>query len=132
MTVLIPEVVMPKTKNDKGRGSKATLDRDEEEGFMELDIELTEDKIKQKVLTSEPIPHESLSKEAEVEVDNPPVGNMRERSFDSTQMYLKEIGFSPLLTAQEEIFYGRLAKKGDATARKKMIESNLRLVVKIA
>ena len=52
--------------------------------------------------------------------------------FDSTQMYLKEIGFSPLLSAEEEVYYGRLALKGDEAARRKMIESNLRLVVKIA
>nr|5H6X_A Chain A, RNA polymerase sigma factor RpoS [Legionella pneumophila]5H6X_B Chain B, RNA polymerase sigma factor RpoS [Legionella pneumophila] len=43
-----------------------------------------------------------------------------------------EIGFSPLLTAEEEIHYATLALKGDMEARKKMIESNLRLVVKIA
>lgn len=53
-------------------------------------------------------------------------------ALDPTQMYLKEIGFSPLLTAEEEVYYGRLAIKGDPKARKKMIESNLRLVVKIA
>ena len=47
-------------------------------------------------------------------------------------MYLKQIGFSPLLTAEEEVYYARLVQKGDAKARKKMIESNLRLVVKIA
>jgi RNA polymerase nonessential primary-like sigma factor len=46
-------------------------------------------------------------------------------------MYLNEIGFSPLLTHEEEIYYGRLALKGDEAARKRMIESNLRLVVKI-
>lgn len=56
----------------------------------------------------------------------------REARLDPTQMYLKEIGFSPLLSAEEEVYYGRLAKKGDPKARKKMIESNLRLVVKIA
>lgn len=54
------------------------------------------------------------------------------QSHDPTQMYLREIGFSPLLSAEEEIHYGRLALKGDAAARRKMIESNLRLVVKIA
>lgn len=53
-------------------------------------------------------------------------------SNDPTHMYLKEIGFSPLLTAEEEIKYGRLVLKGDQDARRKMIESNLRLVVKIA
>lgn len=53
-------------------------------------------------------------------------------ALDPTQLYLKEIGFSPLLTAKEEVYYGRRALKGDPAARKRMIESNLRLVVKIA
>ena len=53
-------------------------------------------------------------------------------SNDPTHLYLREIGFSPLLTAEDEIYYGRLVKKGDEKARRKMIESNLRLVVKIA
>lgn len=52
--------------------------------------------------------------------------------MDATQIYLSEIGFSPLLNAEEEIHYSRLALKGDPVARKKMIESNLRLVVKIS
>ena len=51
---------------------------------------------------------------------------------DATRLYLKEIGFSPLLTAEEEVFYARKAQKGEAPARRRMIESNLRLVVKIA
>lgn len=51
---------------------------------------------------------------------------------DPTDIYLKEIGISPLLSKEEEIHYGRLAIKGDKDARKRMIESNLRLVVKIA
>lgn len=52
--------------------------------------------------------------------------------LDATRLYLKEIEFSPLLTAEEEVYYGRLALKGDEAARKKMIECNLRLVVKIS
>lgn len=56
----------------------------------------------------------------------------QEEAVGATQLYLNEIGFSPLLTAEEEIRYARLALKGDASARKRMIESNLRLVVKIA
>jgi RNA polymerase nonessential primary-like sigma factor len=51
---------------------------------------------------------------------------------DATQIYLREIGYSPLLSAEEEVHYGRLARKGEAAARQRMIESNLRLVVKIA
>ncbi|WP_346796111.1 RNA polymerase sigma factor RpoS [Halomonas sp. Bachu 37] len=54
------------------------------------------------------------------------------QSLDATQIYLNEIGFSPLLTPEEEVFYGRLARKGDPLGRSRMIESNLRLVVKIA
>jgi len=56
----------------------------------------------------------------------------RHTHFDATRMYLNEIGFSPLLSAEEEVYYSRLAQKGDDSGRRRMIESNLRLVVKIA
>lgn len=48
------------------------------------------------------------------------------------QMYLKEIGYAPLLSAAEELVLARQVVTGDAVARKRMIESNLRLVVSIA
>ncbi|TVP59114.1 MAG: RNA polymerase sigma factor RpoS [Halomonadaceae bacterium] len=54
------------------------------------------------------------------------------RQMDATQLYLNEIGFSPLLTPEEEVYFARLAQKGEESGRKRMIESNLRLVVKIA
>src|SRR3954469_1112685 len=54
------------------------------------------------------------------------------KTLDATQIYLNEIGFSPLLSAEEEVFFARKALKGDEAARKRMIESNLRLVVKIS
>ncbi|HEX5359881.1 MAG TPA: RNA polymerase sigma factor RpoS [Fluviicoccus sp.] len=53
-------------------------------------------------------------------------------STDNTQIYLHDIGASPLLSAEEEVYFSRLARQGDEAARKRMIESNLRLVVKIA
>jgi len=56
----------------------------------------------------------------------------REKVLDATSLYLKEIGYAPLLTAEEEVYFSRLIHKGDESARKRMIESNLRLVVKIA
>ncbi|KAE8176189.1 RNA polymerase sigma factor RpoS [Photobacterium carnosum] len=52
--------------------------------------------------------------------------------LDATQLYLGEIGYSPLLTAEEEVLYARRALRGDEVSRKRMIESNLRLVVKIS
>ena len=58
--------------------------------------------------------------------------NIPQGDLDATRIYLSEIGFSPLLTAQEEVYFARKALKGDGDARKRMIESNLRLVVKIA
>ena len=54
------------------------------------------------------------------------------KSLDATLLYLGEIGFSPLLTAEEEVLYARRALRGEEAARKRMIESNLRLVVKIS
>jgi RNA polymerase nonessential primary-like sigma factor len=53
-------------------------------------------------------------------------------STDPTRLYLSEIGISPLLTADEEKDFARRALRGDESARQRMIESNLRLVVKIA
>ncbi len=54
------------------------------------------------------------------------------KTLDATQLYLNEIGFSPLLSAEEEVYFARKALKGEEAARKRMIESNLRLVVKIS
>ncbi len=52
--------------------------------------------------------------------------------IDATGLYLKEIGYSPLLTADQEVSLSIQLQAGDEEARHKMIESNLRLVVKIA
>lgn len=72
--------------------------------------------------------------------DNPPAassstdtkGRSSAPELDATQIYLREIGFSSLLTAEEEVRFGRLCQKGDMEARNHMIECNLRLVVKIS
>lgn len=52
-----------------------------------------------------------------------------QRVLDATQLYLGEIGYSPLLTAEEEVYFARRALRGDVASRRRMIESNLRLVV---
>ena len=51
---------------------------------------------------------------------------------DSIQMYLREIGKIPLLTADDEIALAKRKERGEKEAEKKLIEANLRLVVSIA
>ena len=51
---------------------------------------------------------------------------------DSLTQYLQEIGKIPLLTTEEELQLGKLAKEGNEKARKELINHNLRLVVSIA
>tara|TARA_R110001583_G_scaffold72129_1_gene202328 strand:+ start:8702 stop:9649 length:948 start_codon:yes stop_codon:yes gene_type:complete len=66
-------------------------------------------------------------KRAGTDWSKPSAGNL-----DATQMYLNEIGIAKLLTAEEEVDLTRRFRQGDMTAKRRMIESNLRLVVKIA
>ena len=51
---------------------------------------------------------------------------------DPVRMYLKEIGTVPLLTAEEELRLAKRKAEGDQTAKERLIEANLRLVVSIA
>lgn len=53
-------------------------------------------------------------------------------SSDSVQMYLREIGKVPLLSAEEEMQLAKKMEKGDQAAKQRLTESNLRLVVSIA
>lgn len=93
------------------------------------DDELTDEA----VLTDEDLDPELLELSADDNVaDDIFVRDDSQKAMDATQIYLGEIGFSPLLSAEEEVYFSRLALKGDQAARKRMIESNLRLVVKIA
>lgn len=121
-----------KQRHSQGRGSSdeflwsSGVDVDDvgfDEGDMgETDDELTVDDVAAvvEVADDERVDSESISQP------------FTEEALDATRMYLGEIGYSPLLTAEEEVYYARRALKGDEAARKRMIESNLRLVVKIA
>ncbi len=51
---------------------------------------------------------------------------------DAVQMYLKEIGKTPLLVSKEEKELAKRIEQGDEVARQKLIQANLRLVVSIA
>ncbi len=67
---------------------------------------------------------------AEQELDLEP--EAREISTDSLQLFLKDIGKVPLLTAAQEVELAKRIERGDHRAKQKMVESNLRLVVSIA
>lgn len=56
----------------------------------------------------------------------------REISTDSLQLFLRDIGKVPLLTAAQEVELSKRIERGDHGAKQKMVESNLRLVVSIA
>lgn len=91
---------------------------------LDNDIVIDEAELQDDASTDDDAPEELLSvrdREADAQ-----------RNLDATQLYLNEIGFSPLLSPEEEVHFARLARKGDEKGRKRMIESNLRLVVKIS
>ena len=58
--------------------------------------------------------------------------DMAEVSTDSLQLFLKDIGKVPLLTAAQEVELSKRIERGDHRAKQQMVEANLRLVVSIA
>ncbi len=76
---------------------------------------------------------EELVKEEEVDIENIDISAPDGVSVeDPVRMYLKEIGKVPLLSAEEEIELARRMEKGDESAKNRLAEANLRLVVSIA
>lgn len=76
--------------------------------------------------------NDTVSSNNDLEELTQQANELTEHEKDATRIYLNEIGFSALLTPEEEVKYARQARQGDMYARQKMIEANLRLVVKIA
>lgn len=85
---------------------------------------IVKDEKKKKVLTNTDVPTNQSNDKVK--------SKERATSSSAEQLYLRDIRSSKLLTAEEEVKYARLAQKGDISARNKMIECNLRLVVKLA
>jgi RNA polymerase nonessential primary-like sigma factor len=79
-------------------------------------------------------PEELEPEELEAGPEAEPAAESADSEFrnDVTQLYLNEIGASPLLSAEQERELARRVREGDFAARQKMIERNLRLVVNIA
>ncbi|MCG7898294.1 MAG: RNA polymerase sigma factor RpoS [Candidatus Thiodiazotropha lotti] len=93
------------------------------EDLDDQDLSLNEDQPESEAVPEKPDVTEALK---------PKTAEAGDAQMDATRLYLNEIGISKLLTAEEEVHFARLAQKGDQSARQRMIESNLRLVVKIA
>ncbi len=75
---------------------------------------------------------EITGKEPEPEAAPAADAQAREISTDALQLFLKDIGRVPLLTAAQEVELAKRIERGDEPAKRRMIESNLRLVVSIA
>jgi RNA polymerase primary sigma factor len=64
--------------------------------------------------------------------DEPDEEEVHEVSTDALQLFLKDIGRVPLLTAAQEVELAKRIERGDHGAKQEMVEANLRLVVSIA
>jgi RNA polymerase primary sigma factor len=72
-----------------------------------------------------------VEEELEAEAERPALDlSTREVSTDTLQLFLKDIGRVPLLTAAQEIELAKRIEKGDQRAKQHMIEANLRLLVR--
>jgi len=71
-------------------------------------------------------------KKKKTKADVPVPDEIGDDSTDSVQIYLREIGRVALLSAEEEIKLAKANEKGDLSAKQRLTEANLRLVVSIA
>jgi RNA polymerase primary sigma factor len=76
--------------------------------------------------------HQDAMDKIRVNVDRNRAPLTMEITQDGIQMYLREIGKIPLLTAEEEVALAKRKERNDKEAERRLIEANLRLVVSIA
>ena len=124
---------------------KALIERSEERGYVEpaeleafaLEHELSEEEAETFTRELEtagleigipqaPVPEKEPA-ESETWAADAPTG-----AADSLQLFLADVGRHKLLTAADEVALAKRIERGDPVAKRRMIESNLRLVVSIA
>jgi RNA polymerase primary sigma factor len=108
---------------------------------LPLDTDVDGDAVERR-LELLPVPEESAEDDEEAEAeagaedegdgdDDTPVAAKAEATQDPLKLYVRAIGDGPLLTPAEERELARRKDEGDEQAKKKLIESNLRLVMSI-
>jgi len=124
--------------------ARLLLENAEERGFVELaDLEafalehdLADDDVEQLTRELETIGLEVGAPRVDEAVERTTQLNLKAdeigSSADSLQLFLADVGRHKLLTAAEEVTLAKSIERGDPTAKRRMIESNLRLVVSIA
>lgn len=117
-------------KDNKSKQDEDLMDATEVDAT--LDISLEEDEVETELILDDDEIEDVAEDKIEEVNKKYTAGAVSNGQMDATRLYLSEIGFSSLLTAEEEVFYARKSLKGDEASRAKMIECNLRLVVKIA
>ncbi len=122
-----PEIlhVFPHIENDI-KGLEHVMDELDKRGIEVVDPEVASIWQTDETVVTEAPPAKGRKKK---EHDTYDLGDIYD---DSIQMYLREIGKVPLLTGAEEMELAKRIGKGDVSARKRLTEANLRLVVSIA
>src|SRR5918992_1587935 len=124
-------------------GARAFVEAAEERGHVEpteleafaLEHELDEADLEQLARELEAIGLEVRDPRSEEDakpVEKTPDPDVAVGSADSLQLFLADVGRHKLLTASEEVTLAKAIERGDLLAKRRMIESNLRLVVSIA
>ena len=119
------------------------LERGEAAGFLEstdisevldtLELEASDVELVHRELEERNIELVEVVKEPPREPTAPPrASEVLETTTDALQLFLREIGRHPLLTAADEVELSKRIERGDMEAKRRMIECNLRLVVSIA
>jgi RNA polymerase primary sigma factor len=119
------------------------LERGEAAGFLEstdvsevldsLELEASDVELVNREIEERNIELIEVVKEPPREPTAPPRNSeVLETTTDALQLFLREIGRHPLLTAADEVELSKRIERGDMEAKRRMIECNLRLVVSIA
>ncbi len=121
--------------------ARTLVESAEERGYIELaeleafvlELDLAAEEVADLTHELEALGHEiGPPREQVEELELPAAEPVTLGAGDSLQLFLADVGRHKLLTASEEVILAKQIEKGDARAKRRMIESNLRLVVSIA